>query len=520
MRLEQLSVDLRPRTAWEASDLGVALVRRHWWVIAQAWVAVTLPALVLFTICGYLLGQIWLGALLLWWLKPWFDRVPLFVLSRAVFGQTPSVRETLGIRGALLGSGVWPWLSWRRLHPARSLLLPIDLLEGQRGAGRATRARILMHGVGNPGFMLSVIGWHLEAMLVLSVLVLALMFVPVEFLSESAQAMWATLFQDRPDWAQALWVVIYWLAMAVIEPIYVGAGFGLYLNRRIQLEAWDIELAFRRLAERLRGLAAALALALLGGTLLTGLPAAASDAPVEEAAAVDQTQPRPLTLEQIFSRQYRHDGVAWEADVAQAYRDPDLRPRKRISEWKLRNPPEPGAERAMPLWLRSLGSVVALLSKYGLWLLFVMLLVLVLVRHRQWLPWVADALRPAVSNEAIASTLLTAAQVPPTDLPAAVRVLWQSDPRAAMALFYRGAVARLVEHLGVPLAPGSTEADCLRASRRLGGQAYAALFARIVRHWQATAYAARQPDHGELEALLAAWSEGQTAGQEGAEARV
>jgi hypothetical protein len=34
----------------------------------------------------------------------------------------------------------------------------------------------------------------------------------------------------------------------------VAAGFTLYLNRRTELEAWDLELAFRHLQERLAAL--------------------------------------------------------------------------------------------------------------------------------------------------------------------------------------------------------------------------------------------------------------------------
>jgi hypothetical protein len=31
----------------------------------------------------------------------------------------------------------------------------------------------------------------------------------------------------------------------VLEPFYVAAGFAMYLNRRVELEAWDIEQEFR-----------------------------------------------------------------------------------------------------------------------------------------------------------------------------------------------------------------------------------------------------------------------------------
>ena len=38
----------------------------------------------------------------------------------------------------------------------------------------------------------------------------------------------------------------YALAVLFLEPYYVAAGFAMYLNRRAELEAWDIEQEFRR----------------------------------------------------------------------------------------------------------------------------------------------------------------------------------------------------------------------------------------------------------------------------------
>ena len=38
----------------------------------------------------------------------------------------------------------------------------------------------------------------------------------------------------------------YAIVVGVLEPFYVGAGFAMYLNRRVELEAWDIEQEFRR----------------------------------------------------------------------------------------------------------------------------------------------------------------------------------------------------------------------------------------------------------------------------------
>ena len=50
-----------------------------------------------------------------------------------------------------------------------------------------------------------------------------------------------------------LWLPLgQWLAtiayagiVLVVEPFYVGAGFAMYLNRRVELEAWDVEQEFR-----------------------------------------------------------------------------------------------------------------------------------------------------------------------------------------------------------------------------------------------------------------------------------
>lgn len=47
MRLEQLTVQLRARSSWEAMELGMALVRRHAAAIWKPWLLVTLPVFAL-----------------------------------------------------------------------------------------------------------------------------------------------------------------------------------------------------------------------------------------------------------------------------------------------------------------------------------------------------------------------------------------------------------------------------------------------------------------------------------------
>jgi len=40
--------------------------------------------------------------------------------------------------------------------------------------------------------------------------------------------------------------IAYAIAVFFLEPFYVASGFAMYLNRRAELEAWDIEQEFRR----------------------------------------------------------------------------------------------------------------------------------------------------------------------------------------------------------------------------------------------------------------------------------
>jgi hypothetical protein len=40
--------------------------------------------------------------------------------------------------------------------------------------------------------------------------------------------------------------VAYGTAVLFLEPFYVASGFAMYLHRRTELEAWDIEQEFRR----------------------------------------------------------------------------------------------------------------------------------------------------------------------------------------------------------------------------------------------------------------------------------
>ena len=73
----------------------------------------------------------------MWWLKPLFDRIPLYVLSRAVFGDAQHAADAA--RAAALGLElVLHYLTWRRLSP--HVRCTCRSICSKAGAARSARA--------------------------------------------------------------------------------------------------------------------------------------------------------------------------------------------------------------------------------------------------------------------------------------------------------------------------------------------------------------------------------------------
>jgi hypothetical protein len=276
MQIERLAVALRPRSPWEAVDLGFRMARVWWRPLFASWFASTLP--IALALAALLPGRPWIVMLILWWLKPLFERAPLFVISRSVFGDPPGWRATLrALPGEWWRGGLYS-LTIRRPTRARSFTLPVAQLEGLRWRALSRRQQVLRRGVLGIAGLFQVTCLLLEVSIVLSLYGLTLLFVP----SFELGAAWSGLGGDVASGYDWLHFSFVYLAFSAIGPFYVAGGFGLYINRRMQLEGWDIELVFRRLASRLEttsaaavrprtGAAASLALTLLGPRCPGGL---------------------------------------------------------------------------------------------------------------------------------------------------------------------------------------------------------------------------------------------------------
>ena len=533
MKLETLTVELRPRSPWEAMELGTALVRRHARAIWTPWLLVTGTVFVLSNLAAWAVGHVWLAWLLMWWLRPAFDRIPVYVLSRAVFGSVPGIAETL--RAQLR----WGWrpmrghLTWRRFSPLRAVMLPIDLLEGADPKLLAERRRVIGGGMGGYAVQLTVVCLNFIIALQLSLVLLTTIAVPNELLPEAGRAAWAVITQQPPAWALIALNLVDWLAVGFIEPFYVGAGFGLYLNRRTQLEAWDLEIAFRRMRKRLEaaGGAVLLALALLLPMALSA-PAIAQDTPAKNAAAPNEASKTDAnaktkkeavveapvenvedavetrTLRGIFGEDTAEDG-GFDKAVGKAYQDPLLRPKLKQTTWERRDrdkkkDKDEDADKSDLPQFKWLATLIGFIGEYGLWLLVGVLVLLLALTAKRWWPWlIGAAARPETEPMPVEMTRLAYAEPLPPDIATVARRLWaEGQPRRALALLYRASVEAMSARVDAHLPPGATEAECLRLSRRMPEPQDRDAFQRMVRIWQYAAYGQRLPLADEFESLL------------------
>lgn len=517
MRLTDAAVAIRPRTAWEAMDLGVLLARRHAGLLAASWALMTLPVFVLLSLL--LWQQPGWAMFCFWLLKPAFDRLPLHILSRSLFGDTPRLRDALRALPGLLKPQLLASLTWRRLSLTRSFDLPVLQLEGLAGKARSQRLTVLGFGESRPASLLTVIGAHVEWALWAGLTALLFLLLPQQVKTDMD---WQKLLDLAADENRWLWVehlsnALYALLLIVWEPVYVACGFTLYLNRRTRLEAWDIELVFRRLRQRLTGVAYLL---VLGGCLLL--------APLPRPALADDAHSCPIPAEALQPTSKRLTHQALTSDAAhQAIEgllgEPPFSNTQTVTRWRFGNEEEaeeagdPAAINGFFEALRKLmllgkhleGLAVAL--KVLLWATLIGLLALLLWRYREW--WFAFARRlgrpwPA-RTASEPPTLMFGLDVAPESLPddvaAEVERLWPSHPREALGLLYRALLSRLLHRFQLPLKSAHTEGEVLALQRDLDDAELDAFARLLTGHWQNLAYGHRSPPDALRAQLCEGW---------------
>ncbi|MCW1886276.1 DUF4129 domain-containing protein [Luteolibacter flavescens] len=463
-----MTAELRPRSDWEAVDLGIALSRRDFWRLLACWWLGMLPPLVLSLV--FLRDLPLLMLLLCWWWMPVSSRLVLFVMSRRLFGELPGWRAILREWPRACVRRFFYRMLWARLSPWRPLTMAVEDLEGLRKKDYATRVRILLRRGDATVVVLALWRAFLTAWLAVAVFATALMFLPSTeaevwnlAMKEWSGNSWAGLPQGL------LWtgVSAVMLAMSLVDVFGTGAGFGIYVNHRTWIEGWDVELAFRRLGNRLRGVA---------GAVMTLLVFFA-------------ISPRSMA-----------DGTPKEV-ISDVKAHPDFEVFKHT--WKERTPSGSSGGWSGPgdwfaMLISGIGwTLLGLLIAFFVWMIW---------RYRHVFKGAGISLqKPVPAAARVVMGMDVAPESLPKDIPTAAMELWRVGRRhEAMSLLYRGTISRLIETGGVEIAESDTESDCLRRVEAEAA-AHSGYFGGLTDAWMTLAYGRRAPQDERMQELCATW---------------
>lgn len=525
MQLERAEAELRPLSPWRAIDFGFAMARRWWVPLMTAWCAVVLPVqLLLYGIAELFPDDDVTGeegvvviALLYtsWWIRPLFDRVLLFVLSRRLFGGAPTVAEVIAATRTMWRTDLFSALVWRRLDPARSFLAPIVDLEAQKGADlRARRHLIKRRGVTEAGWLTGTMVVF-ELLMQLCVVALLAWVWPNDPATEMGR--WAASPFDMDEVTAAvmnLWIYSGIFAVAVVEPFYVAAGFGLYLARRANLEGWDIEVQFRSMNRRLsasaagpdtrRSSARAGFIALLVTISMALVPSnagaeIAEHGDVTEVALTEGSSPVQVRAEQLDAA----NKEAIDAAVAKLRKDFRLGETEKKSGWRSRFKGSDGGSGFFSLLSHLLGPLVS----WTLWIALAVAVALILRRalstpldlSRSSLDQDGDVVQPARSAGEVAG--------PPPSVAHARQLIHDGQLDLGISALYRAVVEEVTRRNGAVLGRDATEYECVRIARSHEPKRAAEYVREVALVWQHVAYADRLPDAQTALALCDRWAD-------------
>lgn len=494
MDLGNLEIALRPRSPWEAIDLGFTMARRWFMPLCSLWLMSALPVALLLIVFFH--DNLVLLSILLWWFKPLYEPPLMFWLSRSVFGERPPLREVRKQWWKIVRPQLFANLTWRRLSSNRSFYMPVALLEGLKGKERRQRTVVLGRRQ-QAGTWLTIVGIHLETILELGFLLTLYYLIP-----EELRWFHGSNFFFSPGPIDEWFQLVCWLfAMAIIAPFYVAGGFALYLHRRSELEGWDIEINFRRTMENLGN----------GVKLQTGGIAAALlclflfFSPSQQAHAEG---PNPTENKQ---------------QIEEVLKDPLFGHMEGQHYWKfvgdLKKDESKDTSSGFEAFLKMLGEILegfmrgtANVGEIILWGLGLFLIAYLIYHFSRNSAWMQAFTGGRKNRKRELPTQLFGLDVRPESLPEdiaaeSLQLLKNGELRQALSLLYRGSLVRLVADYQLDIPDSATEGECLALVQQHREKNEASYFQQLTRAWLVTAYAHIPPDARIIEKLCLDWQQ-------------
>ena len=460
MDLDNVTIEIRPRKAWEAVDLGVLMARRWWWQLVQIWFLISFPLWILlsFLPLEYVIWQM----VIIVWLKPIFERALLYFLSHAVFGSIPTVAESVKRFPSLIGFQIFSTLTIRRLSPSRSMDMSVSQLEGLRGNRRTDRLNVLHREDSTPATWLTFSMWFIEIFLWVSFFTIVALFIPQGIEVDIDDY----LYSDATKPMMLVYSIVLYCVWMCTAPFYVACGFSLYLNRRVRLEAWDIEIAFRRMAQKRQGVNT-LAIAVLCFALTFSYDSwqntAQADPLANHDVTLENSELTPETAAKLIND--IHDG-----DKFNVKKERTRARLKNVPEWEWNsNKEERENSDSVGNGLMAFFSALAVFGEVIIWVVVIGIIVFVVVRYREWFMQFVGFERTIERELAPPPKTLFGLNITEESLPedigqTALAILKAGNTREAMALLYRASLNKLVI-FGVHLHSSFTEIQCLNSAK-------------------------------------------------------
>lgn len=501
MNLDKLQVSASIRSGWQAIDLGF-LMATAWW--RPLLLLGALPALLLFLplLFWFSSDPVW-AVFITWWLKPFWERLPLYYASRRLFDDEPGIIATLMQIGSIYRRDLVPGLLWRRFSPQRAFSAPVTVLEGLRGKARSERLRVLQGKYGDVALSNQLVCFCLEVITCFGVIILLAFFIPDDFGIDMHDSV-----DDLTLLGEWFYSISAFIAMALVMPYHGMAGFALYLNRRIELEAWDIEISFRNIANRKQKSgsgAISMMLALVLFTLLGLSLPASSEAAIDH----DRDSARQLIEEVLQGDSFGQSRIERRWRFSNWFDDWYEENEDSIPDWFIE----------FLEWLESkidfdgseadssgpFGSHAADWLKVMLVASFLLLMIYLLNKYKGPLSRLGRRQKQDDTPQVMFG-LDVRPQSLPADVPAQVLAMWQAgDYREALGLLYRASLSRLIDRHALAFRASHTEAECAALVAERGIESLSAFFSRLTEVWRRLAYGHLQPQQDTIEQLCAAW---------------
>ena len=464
--MRQLTIKVRTRTDKETLNLGFMVARRYGFSLLLAilplWSAAVALALAVWLTSG---EPLW-AVVIVWWLKPLYERPPLLRLSRLVFHEkTDFWRE----QRSAFARGIVAELTVLRLaRLAAPVRHALHLLEQVSGRDYRERRRFFSGSGANNGLLF-----------LLMLLEMAWLFAMLYQLP-SFDIDWTLYYSDYDAFHQAAYwlyasIALLYLPLAALTTLlYVACGFMAYLNRRIISEGWALALDLQALAARLPALLLAVGLAF---ALIAAPPAQAVDAAQDKAwieARVNDPEKGPYTMRPKNTRP-ADDEKAHERNTSTRYAD-----------------------------ATGFGELSRTVLVGGGIVLAFILLTLV-AQHGRW----QGGRRQAQKAEADSADLyiLPDGKAPPRD--AALEQWHAGNMIAALAVLYARLVSEPRRHQLPAFIRGESESEYLARAQTATSSAQQQFLHELFALWQRGVYGhetlAREAVRGVIERYLALW---------------